>query len=89
MREPRLVRRRVSGDTPTVNWDGVKEVMVRHVPGLENVSAEEECWDERSRLRRNRKTVRSGRIASWRTVYTDAVAQMGICEDLPAIGDCQ
>lgn len=56
------MRRRVSGDTPTVNRDGVKEVMVRHVPGLENVSAEEECWGERSRLRRNRKTVKSGRM---------------------------
>lgn len=33
MREPRFVRRRVSGETPTVNWVGVKEVMVRHVPG--------------------------------------------------------
>lgn len=33
-REPRLVRRRVSGDTPTVKWVGVKAVMVRHVPGV-------------------------------------------------------
>ncbi len=31
-REPRLVRRRVSGDTPTLNVEGVKEVIVRHVP---------------------------------------------------------
>ena len=34
MREPRFVRRRVSGETPTVNWEGVKVVMVRHVPGV-------------------------------------------------------
>ena len=34
MREPRFVRRSVSGETPTVNWEGVKEVMVRHVPGF-------------------------------------------------------
>lgn len=33
-REPRLVRRRVSGDTPTVKWVRVKVVMVRHVPGV-------------------------------------------------------
>ena len=46
VREPRFVRRRVSGDTPTVNWEGVKEVMVRHVPGLANGLADEVCWDE-------------------------------------------
>lgn len=31
-REPRFVRRRVSGETPTVNWEGVKEVTVKQVP---------------------------------------------------------
>ena len=35
VREPRFVRRRVSGETPTVKWVGVKVVMVRHVPGLD------------------------------------------------------
>lgn len=54
MREPRFVRRSVSGETPTVNWEGMKEVMVRHVPGLEDVLAgaslfrmEGQGWDER------------------------------------------
>ena len=52
MREPRFVRRRVSGDTPTVNWVGVKEVMVRHVPGLGDVLAEGRSlfvWDGKGR----------------------------------------
>ena len=31
-RLPRFVRRSVSGETPTLNWEGVKDVMVRHVP---------------------------------------------------------
>ena len=44
MREPRFVRRRVSGETPTVNCDGVKEVMVRHVPGFGDVSAAEQLF---------------------------------------------
>lgn len=52
MREPRFVRRRVSGETPTVNWEGVKEVMVRHVPVLGDVLAAGQSWDERSWLRR-------------------------------------
>ena len=42
-REPRFVRRRVSGETPTVKWVGVvvevssavSEVMVRQVPFME------------------------------------------------------
>ena len=44
LREPRFVRRRVSGETPTVNCDGVKEVMVRHVPGFGDVSAAEQLF---------------------------------------------
>ena len=32
-RLPRFVRRRVSGETPTLKVVGVKEVIVRHVPG--------------------------------------------------------
>ena len=52
MREPRFVRRRVSGETPTVNWAGVKDVTVRHVPELGDALAKrkEWLWDERSRL---------------------------------------
>lgn len=58
MREPRLVRRRVSGETPTVNWVGVKEVMVRHVPGLRrSVSAIRVFGIERSRMGRKRSLV--------------------------------
>lgn len=49
-RAPRFVRRRVSGDTPTVKWVGVKEVMVRHVPALVNLSAEEASRDGRKDL---------------------------------------
>lgn len=93
MREPRFVRRRVSGDTPTVNWEGVKEVMVRHVPGLANGLADEVCWDEGQcvDVRKDTETGRaiSWRGMSWRTVYADAIAQMGICENLGAVGDCQ
>lgn len=51
-REPRLVRRRVSGDTPTMKWVGVKEVMVRQVPGLRDVLAAEPISDEGGRLGR-------------------------------------
>lgn len=35
-RLPRFVRRRVSGETPTLKVVGVKEVIVRHVPGRES-----------------------------------------------------
>ena len=45
MREPRLVRRRVSGETPTVKWVGVKAVMVRHVPGRCGISV---GWEDKS-----------------------------------------
>ena len=37
-REPRLVRRKVSGDTPTLKSSGVKEVTVKHVPLWLNAS---------------------------------------------------
>lgn len=46
MREPRFVRRRVSGETPTVNWVGLKEVMVRHVPDLGGRLVGGRCRDE-------------------------------------------
>ena len=42
MREPRFVRRRVSGETPTVKCVGVKVVIVKHVPGLDKSTCQQE-----------------------------------------------
>lgn len=38
---------------------------------------------------RKRRWWRIEKGGSWRTINADAIAQMGICEDLGAVGDCQ
>lgn len=82
------MRRRVSGETPTVNWVGVKEVMVRHVPGFtEQCQRKKGVWDDK--VKDGTKATTRRQIMEWRTIYTDTIAQVGICEDLGAVGDCQ
>ena len=52
-----------------------------------SVSSKKGVWDDK--VKGGTKATTRRQIMEWRTIYTDTIAQVGICEDLGAVGDCQ